>query len=374
MKNENHNEQKSPDKIIIKELKVSAYTVPTDAPESDGTIKWKSTTLVLVEINAGGKVGVGYSYTDVSSAFFIEKNLIEIVVGKNALDIPMISESMVHSVRNDGNCGLVSMAISAVDNALWDLKAKLFNIPLTSLLGKVRDDFQIYGSGGFTSYSIDRLQKQLGGWADEGFTQVKMKIGREPEKDVERVKKAREAIGKNCALFVDANGAYTVKQALEKAFQFEKLGVSWFEEPRPSSDLKGLNFIREHAPAGMNIAAGEYGYNLPYFKRMADAGVVDVLQADATLCGGISTFLKAGRLCEAYQIPFSSHCAPSLHLHAGLSLPSFFTGEYFYDHVRIENMFFDGVSKLVKGALHADLTRPGLGLEFKHQDAEKYKI
>ncbi len=269
---------------------------------------------------------------------------------------------------------LLSMAISAIDNALWDLKAKILNLPLASLLGKVRDDFQIYGSGGFTSYSIGRLQKQLGGWAEKGITQVKMKIGREPDKDVERVKQAREAIGKHCALFVDANGAYTAKQALEKANQFAEFGVAWFEEPRPSSDLKGLHLIRDNAPAGMNIAAGEYGYNLPYFEQMLDAGAVDVLQADATRCGGISTFLKAGHACEAHQLPFSSHCAPSLHLHPGLSLPSFFTAEYFYDHVRIENMLFDGVSQPVNGALHADMSRPGLGLEFKYNDAEKYKV
>lgn len=373
MEKENH-KKRSPEEIIIKDLKVSAYTVPTDAPESDGSIEWDRTTLVLVEINAGGKMGVGYSYTDVASAFFIEKNLKTIVEGKNAMNIPFMLQSMIHSVRNDGNCGVVSMAISAVDNALWDLKAKLLNLPLVLLLGKVRDDFQIYGSGGFTSYSIDRLQKQLAGWADEGITQVKMKIGREPEKDFERVKKAKEAIGKNCALFVDANGAYSIKQALEKARQFAAIGVTWFEEPRPSTDLKGLHFIRGHCPEGMNIAAGEYGYNLPCFERMLNAEAIDILQADATRCGGISTFLKAGNICEAFQLPFSSHCAPSLHLHPGLSLPSFFTAEYFYDHVRIENMLFDGVARPVKGALHADLTRPGLGLEFKHKDARKYMV
>ncbi len=365
---------KPSDSILIKNLKVTAYTIPTDAPESDGTYEWNSTTLVLVEINAGGKSGMGYSYADVSAAFFIEKKLKKIIEGKNAMDIPLILQSMVHSVRNDGNCGVVSMAISAVDNALWDLKAKILELPLVTLLGKTRDDFQIYGSGGFTSYSIDRLQKQLSDWANEGITQVKMKIGRDPGKDVERVKKAREAIGKNCALFLDANGAYGVKQALEKARQFAALGVVWLEEPRPSSDLKGLHFIREHSPAGMNITAGEYGYNLSYFEQMLNAGAVDILQADATRCGGISTFLKTGNSCEAHQLPFSSHCAPSLHLHPALSLPSFFTGEYFYDHVRIENMFFDGVATPVKGALHADNSRPGLGLEFKLKDAEKYRL
>lgn len=360
--------------INIIDLKVSAYKIPTDSRESDGTIEWNSTTMILVEIDAGNQSGLGYSYADISSAYFIEKNLKDIVIGRDALQIPIIHEAMVHSIRNNGNCGIISMAISAVDNALWDLKAKILNLPLVSLLGAVRDDFQIYGSGGFTSYSIDRLQKQLGGWAEQGITQVKMKIGREPDKDVFRVGKVREAIGRDVDLFVDANGAYNTKQALKIAHQFAELDVIWFEEPRPSSDLMGLQFIREHAPEGMNIAAGEYGYNLPYFEKMLDARAVDVLQSDATRCGGISTFLKAGNTCEAHQIPFSSHCAPALHLHPGLSLKSFFTAEYFYDHVRIENMFFDGVAQPINGALHADKSRQGFGLELKVKDVEKYKL
>lgn len=365
---------KQTDGILIKELNVSAFKIPTDGPESDGTIEWNSTTMVLVKINAGGNSGMGYSYADISSAYFIEKNLKQIVVGKDAMDIPAILKAMVDSVRNNGNCGITSMAISAIDNALWDLKSKILGLPLGGLLGKVRDDFPIYGSGGFTSYSIEKLQNQLSGWAENGIRQVKMKIGREPDKDVYRVGKAREAIGRKVELFVDANGAYTAKQALSMAQQFAELGVSWFEEPVPASDLKGLHLIRQDAPAGMNIAAGEYGYNLPYFEQMMNAECVDVLQADATRCGGISTFLKAGHDCEAHQLPFSSHCAPSLHLHAGLSLPSFFTAEYFYDHVRIENMLFDGTPQPVDGALHADMSRPGIGLELKVSDAEKYKL
>jgi len=358
----------------IKDLKVSAYTIPTESPESDGTIRWNSTTMVLVEIQAAGKTGIGYSYADVSSAFFINKSLKEIIIGKDATQIPFILKTMVESVRNSGNYGVIAMAISAVDNALWDLKAKILNIPLVSLFGKVRDDFWIYGSGGFTSYSIDKLQKQLGGWAAEGIKQVKMKIGREPRKDVERVQKAREAIGKDCQLFVDANGAYNTKQALKMADKFASLDVTWFEEPVPASDLKGLHFIREHAPDKINVAAGEYGYNLPYFEQMLNAEAVDVLQADATRCGGISVFLKAGNTCEAHQLPFSSHCAPALHLHPGLSLDSFSTAEYFYDHVRIENLLFDGTPRPVKGALHADMSRPGFGLDFKNKDAEKYRV
>jgi L-alanine-DL-glutamate epimerase-like enolase superfamily enzyme len=214
----------------------------------------------------------------------------------------------------------------------------------------------------------------LGGWAEQGIKQVKMKIGRDPDKDVERVKKAREAIGRDTHLFVDANAAYTTRQALDFASHFANFNVTWFEEPVAANNLKGLNFVRKKAPPAMQIAAGEYGYNLPYFEEMISAGAVDVLQADATRCGGISSFLKVGHTCEAHELPFSSHCAPALHMHPAMSLPSFYTGEYFYDHVRIEKMLFDGVPEPVNGKLYPDMSRPGFGFEFKHKDAEKYKV
>lgn len=357
----------------VTKLIASAFTIPTDFPESDGTIKWDSTTLVLVEIEGGGKQGLGYTYADATAADFINNTLKEIVLGADVMDIPAAYAAMLVAIRNVGTNGLAAMAVSAIDNALWDLKARTLDVPVVSLLGRARQDFPVYGSGGFTSYPIDRLQKQLSDWAEQGFKQVKMKIGRDPDKDIYRVQMAREAIGENTALFVDANGAYSAKQALEKAKQFADLGVKWFEEPVPSADLEGLNFIRCHAPACMDIAAGEYGFNLPYFENMLAAKAVDVLQADATRCGGLSGFLKAGHLCEAHQLPFSSHCAPALHVHAGMALPNFYTAEYFHDHVRIEHLLFDGVPQPKGGVLYPDLGRPGFGLEFKHKDAEQYK-
>lgn len=360
--------------IVIKKLCVFAYKIPTDAPEADGTAQWNSTTLILVNIEAGGKTGIGYSYANEATAFFIEKTLKDLVIGKNAFDIPGINLLLTRHIRNSGTCGITMMAISAIDNALWDLKAKLFDVSLCQLLGKVKDEMLIYGSGGFTSYNKQQLQNQFSGWVQEDIHYMKMKIGTHPEKDVQRVKEAREAIGDDAHLMVDANGAYSAKQALEKAKQFGEYNVMWFEEPVSSDNLEGLHFIREHAPAQINIAAGEYGYNVPYFEAMLQANAVDILQADATRCGGISNFLKAGYIAEAHQLPFSSHCAPALHLHAALALPSFFISEYFHDHVRIENMLFDGISTPENGVLKPDLSRPGLGLEFKFKDAEKYKI
>jgi L-alanine-DL-glutamate epimerase-like enolase superfamily enzyme len=360
--------------IKVQNLEVSAYTIPTETPEADGTLEWNSTTLVLVEIFAGGKKGTGYTYANSAAANVIHDTLRELVINQNALNVPAITNTLIQRTRNNGNCGIVMMAISALDNALWDLKAKLFNIPLYVLLGSVKDKLLLYGSGGFTSYTDLQLQKQFEQWADKGIKYMKMKIGTHPGKDVERVKAAREAIGKNIELFVDANGAYTVKQALQKAEEFSPYNVTWFEEPVTSDNLNGLNFISEHAPVQINIVAGEYGYNLPYFKQMLSAKAVDVLQADATRCGGITGFLKAGILCEAFQLPFSSHCAPAQHLHAALALPSFYIAEYFFDHARIEGMLFENASVLKNGYLQPGASLPGTGIEFKHKDAKKYKL
>ncbi|CCF82966.1 enolase C-terminal domain-like protein [Nitrolancea hollandica] len=360
--------------VPIEQVDVSAYTIPTDFPESDGTLAWDSTTMVLVEITAGGKRGVGFTYADTATARLIKDRLAGIVVGQNAMAIPQLWDAMVHSIRNLGRPGISSMAIAGVDTALWDLKARLLDLPLITLLGANRAAIPVYGSGGFTSYSIAQLQEQLAGWVAEGITQVKMKIGRDPDADPDRVAAAREAIGPEAALFVDANGAYSRTQALAMAEAFTEFDVTWFEEPVSSDDLEGLRLIRDSAPAGMNIAAGEYGYDLWYFRRMMDAGAVDVQQADATRCAGITGFNRVNALCESRMLPLSAHTAPSIHAHPCCALPQALNLEYFHDHVRIEHMLFDGALTPVNGALYPDLSRPGLGLEFKRSDAAPYAV
>lgn len=358
--------------VPVESVKVSAYKIPTDAPEADGTIRWNSTTLVLVEIEAGGKTGIGYTYADESAARFIHSTLIALVLHKNALDIQGITDCLTRQIRNSGVCGIAMMAVSAVDNALWDLKAKLFDLPLCKLLGQVKETMLVYGSGGFTSYNKKQLQQQFAGWSERGIRYMKMKIGTHPDEDLRRVQEAREGMPADAQLMIDANGAYTAKQALQKAGEMLPYNITWFEEPVSSDDLEGLRFIRERVPAQVNIAAGEYGYNLPYFEAMLRAKAVDVLQADATRCGGITGFLKAGIVAEAHQLPFSSHCAPALHLHAALCLPSFFIAEYFHDHARIERKLFEGTVAVANGVLTPDLSRPGFGFAFKHKDAQKY--
>ncbi|HET7340143.1 MAG TPA: enolase C-terminal domain-like protein [Methylomirabilota bacterium] len=346
--------------------------IPTDAPESDGTLAWDRTTLVVVEAVAGGRTGLGYTYADLATASLARDTLAPRVLGLDAFDVPGAWWTMARAVRNLGRRGIATMAIAAVDAALWDLKARLLDLPLATLLGRVRPRVDVYGSGGFTSYSQERLQQQLGGWAESGIRRVKMKVGRHPADDPARVRAAREAIGPRTELFVDANGACSRQQALALAERFAAEGVTWFEEPVSSDDLDGLRLLRDRAPAGMDIAAGEYGYDESYFRRMLDAGAVDVLQADATRCGGITGFLRVAALCVARSLPLSAHCAPTLHLPLGLALEPVRHLEYFHDHVRIERMLFDGAPAPVEGMLAADLSRPGLGIELKRSDAARW--
>jgi L-alanine-DL-glutamate epimerase-like enolase superfamily enzyme len=360
--------------IRIERTDVAAYTIPTDFPESDGTLEWDSTTLVVVETEAGGQNGLGYTYADSATAQLIRDKLAAIVVGRDALAVSGVWAAMVQSIRNLGRPGIASMAIAAVDSSLWDLKAKLLDVPLVTLLGAVREGVPVYGSGGFTSYSVEQLQEQLRRWVESGIRRVKMKVGREPQIDPDRVRAARQAVGPATGLFVDANGGYTRKQAMVEAERFADSGVCWFEEPVSSDDLEGLRLIRDRGPAGMDIAAGEYGYDSPYFRRMLEARAVDVLQADATRCTGITGFLQVGALCEAFGVPLSAHTAPSLHLHPCCALGRVRHVEYFHDHVRIEQMLFDGALMPVEGVLYPDLTRPGLGIEFKRKDAARFAV
>lgn len=359
-------------RAAIKEIEVTAYTVPTDAPEADGTFAWDSTTIIVAEIKAGGQTGLGYTYGSKSIAIEAQHIAEKCLHQQSPFDIPQLHESMLQQVRNDGSRGIASMAISALDVALWDLKARLLGCSVLQLLGSAQSAVAVYGSGGFTSYSNAQLAEQLSGWAKNGLKMVKMKIGSHPESDPERVHVARKAIGPEIALFVDANGAYSPKQALSLASKFAEQGVVWFEEPVSSDHLTDLRLVRNAAPATMEIAAGEYGYDPFYFRRMLEAGAVDVLQLDATRCKGYTGFLQGAAIAASFGCPLSAHCAPTLHMHVACAVPGFRNIEYFHDHVRIEQMLFDGFIEPKNGKLEPDRSAPGLGIVFKRKDAEPY--
>jgi len=361
----------------IRSVQVAAYRIPTDAPEADGTFQWDATTLVVVQIEAAGETGLGYTYADASLVQLIDGHFRDVLEGADAFAIGQVNERLWASVRNLGRSGLAACAISAVDTALWDLKARLLDLPLAQLLGMRRENVDVYGSGGFTSYDDGRLREQLRRWVQEdGCRWVKMKIGADSLRDAERVRAAREAIG-DAGLFIDANGAHTPRSAIAFAHRIAELQVGWFEEPVSSDDLAGLRQVREALGANgqaMEVAAGEYAYTPDDFRRLAEHGSVDVLQADLTRCGGVSGFMQAASLCEAFHLELSAHCAPALHLHVCCSAPRFRHQEWFHDHIRLESMLFEGAPQVESGEIAPDLTRPGHGLQLREADARRYAI
>jgi len=359
----------------VEGLDVSSYTIPTDQPESDGTFEWDSTTMVLVEARAGGRTGLGYTYGHRATASVIRDQLGPVVEGTDPFDLAGTWTAMDQQLRNLGRPGVGMMALSGVDIALWDLKARLLDVSLQDVIPSCHDAIPIYGSGGFTSYTTERLREQLGGWVEQGIPRVKMKVSRHPPEDPARLDAARKAIGDDTELFVDSNGALTRKQALDWAHRFRhEWNVGWFEEPVSSDDVEGLRLLRDRGPGGLDIAAGEYGYLLTDFRRWLEGGAVDCLQADVTRCGGITGLLAVGALAAAHGLELSGHCAPAVSAYALSGVAHLRHLEYFHDHVRIEGMVFDGTLQPVDGELRPDRSRPGLGLELKRPDAERFRV
>lgn len=362
----------------VEELRVHAFEIPTDGPdgrEQDGTLDWSSTTMVLVEARSGASVGIGYTYGEVAVAHLIEAKLASLVEGADAMAPAALWPRMQAALRNAGRPGAGAMAISAVDVALWDLKARLLDLPLVHILPSVHEQVPVYGSGGFTNYPLDRLAEQLAGWVDQGIPRVKLKTSRDPEKDPARLGRVRRAIGDGPELFADANGALSRKQALYWTERFAaEWDVRWFEEPVSSDDVEGLNLLRARGPGRLEIAAGEYCFVQRDFADLLRAEAVDCLQADVTRCGGITGLLQASGLAACHAVDLSAHCAPALSAHAFCAVPRLRHLEYFHDHVRIESMFFEGTLSPAGGALRPDTGRAGHGLEVRWADAEAYRV
>jgi L-alanine-DL-glutamate epimerase-like enolase superfamily enzyme len=359
----------------VERLEVSAYTIPTDKPESDGTLEWDSTTLVVVEAHGGGAVGLGYTYGHEAVASIVSSKLSPVVRGVDVMAPETAWASMAAAVRNMLASGLSGFAISAVDLALHDLKARLLGVSLADLLGRWHDGVAIYGSGGFTSYTLEDLRAQASGWMELGVNAVKIKVGRSPDDDVARIATVREVIGEDVRLMVDANGAFAPARALDQAHRvYAPAGVSWLEEPVSSDDHDGLRRVRDGAPPGMEIAAGEYGTDLFHFARLLAAESVDVLQADATRCGGATGVSRADGLAKAHCLPLSAHCAPAISAHVFSACETAVHLEYFHDHVRIEEMLFDGVLAPRDGKLIPEASRPGLGIELRRADAQRFRV
>jgi L-alanine-DL-glutamate epimerase-like enolase superfamily enzyme len=362
--------------VAVEAVEATALTVPTDAPEGDGTLAWDATTVVLVQARGDGAEGVGWTYGPPACASVVHDLLAGVVLGRSACDVGAAFTAMVRAVRNAGRLGAVGYALSAVDVALWDLKARLLGLPLHRLLGAVRDAVPVYGSGGFTTYDEQQLTEQLDGWRRYRIPRVKIKIGESwgtaVPRDLARIAQTREVVGPDVELYVDANGGYGRKQAVRVMEAAAECDVRWFEEPVSSDDLVGLRMVRDAVRA--DVAAGEYGGDLTYFQRMCAAGAVDCLQADASRCGGITEWLRVAAVAAAHHLEISGHCAPHLHVHVAAATPNLRHLEWFHDHVRIERLLFDGTLDPTGGTIRPDPRAAGHGLTLRQDAIERYRV
>ncbi|WP_433677874.1 enolase C-terminal domain-like protein [Nocardia sp. CA-119907] len=338
---------------IGSDITVATYRFPTPYPEADGTLSWDSTTAVLVSIPAGEQRGIGWTYSSPAAAVVIEQHLAPLLRGRPAADVTACWIEMCRACRNFGFTGVVAHAVSAVDIAMWDLKARLLGVPLTTLFGAVRPATPVYGSGGFTTLTDDQLAAQIIDWRSAGCTAMKIKIGArfgaEITRDLERITRTRQLAGAHTRIMVDANGAYTVGQARRVGADLDRLGVEWFEEPVSSDDLKGLQAVRNSVRC--DIAAGEYVYTS--YDAAALIDVVDCLQLDVTRCGGYTGFLRCAALAAAHGTEVSAHCAPSLHAPIAAAVPNLRHVEWFADHARLEPQLVDGTPPVTHGLLTA---------------------
>lgn len=357
----------------IDDVKVHFFKIPTVSPsECDGTLCWDSTGLLVVEVQTQDFLGVGYTYTDEAAKALVKTRFAPLLKSNDPSHIQKAMQVLFVEARNIGHQGIVAAALSALDIALWDLKAKLLQIPLSDLLGRHSEKILGYWSGGFTSYSTQDFEKEWSTAKDLGFECYKMKVGSHPMQDEDRVKIARSLLAPTDKLFVDANGAYSTRQAIALAEQFYKQNVSWFEEPVASDNKEGLKFVRAHLPGEMELAAGEYGWDKFHFASLIQNQCVDVLQIDVTRCGGISNFLKISALAETFHIPISCHTAPYLHIDVACAVPNMRHIEVFKDHKIIEESYFDKASQFDNGYFTPNKTLPGHGLKLRWSEIKAF--
>ena len=361
------------DESAITHVETAVYRFPTPEPEADGTFEWHATTAVTVTLEAGGHTGLGWTYSSRAAAAVVEDELTPHLLGRSALDVTDGWSAMRRAVRNLGSSGLAMQAVSAVDVAWWDLKAHLLGVPLGDLLGRCRDDVPVYGSGGFTTLDDTGLAEQVEGWAQAGCTAMKIKIGEswgaDPERDLDRTRQLRRLAPDGTQLMVDANGGYTVGEAIRVGDRLDDLGVGWFEEPVSSDDTAGLASIREALAA--DVAAGEYAATPDDVTTLLP--VVDCLQLDATRCGGYTGWLRGASLAEAAHLQVSAHCAPSLHAVVAAAVPNLRHVEWFVDHARLEPDLLDGIPEVAGGALHPGDDGQGHGMTVSG-GAEQWRV
>lgn len=321
--------------------------------------------------DADGVQGTGWTFTSDHGGGESIKALVDLllphIADREADDVEAINDELFHLTHRLGH-GIASMAISGIDIALWDLRARQRDVSLARLLGQVRDRVPCYGSGKASPMlSLDELVATSADYIHQGFRAVKVRIGREPERDLDRVKAVRAAIGSDARILCDANERLDVPTALWLGRKLADQGIHWLEEPLLSQDIDGYQRLRSALP--MAIAMGEHVHARRDFIPYIRAGAVDVLQPDMCLVGGITETMRIGRIADSFGLGLAPHFMTPLHVHITASLPRATYLEYypFMDHL------LTGTLTVEDGMLLVPDT-PGHGVTFTDEAWKRYRV
>lgn len=361
-------------KRTIIDIVTEYYRIPL--PESMGDAKHGihthfELTIVKVILDCGS-VGVGYTYTGgvggKSICTMIEHDLKPFLIGKDASCVEKLWEEMTWKIHYVGRGGIASFAISAIDIALWDLRAKKAEEPLWKLLGGSSNSTKAYAGAIDLNFPTEKLLKNIQGYLDSGFHAVKIKLGQERlEEDIERVAAVRNLIGPDIVFMVDANMKWSIETAIKAANLLKPFNILWLEEPTIPDDYDGYRRISKEG--GIAIAAGENLHTIYEFQNMISRGNIDFPQPDASNIGGITGWLKVAQLAYAHNLPVCTHGMQELHVSLMSAIPH---ASYLEVHSFPIDKFTTRPLVLDNGRAVSPDT-PGTGVEFRWDLLSEFK-
>jgi len=356
--------------MTIEEVRTDWLRIPLSQPIADSTHVLRFIDLILVEIRAGDHVGTSYmlsfDYAPALLKGIVDQELKRHVLGQPADAIRAVYQRNLAATEYIGREGVAMWGISAIDVALWDLLARRLGVPAAVLFGQNTTAVPVYGSGGWLSYTDEQLADEVAGYVARGFAGVKLKVGGDEDRDVERVHAVRRAVGPNCMLMVDANQALTLEKAVRLARRLEDCRLDWFEEPFPKDDIE--SYVQLANRTEIPLAAGEREFGTQGFRRLLTARAISVVQPDLLRAGGVTGWRLVAELAEINLLRIAPHFYREYDLHLAASQPH---------TVAIES--FDWLDSLLEspfevrdGRAHVS-QQPGFGVAFKPEAIRQFR-